>query len=153
MVHHFLVLSLLSYDSLSKKPLLFKSSTGLTVQEFDNIYEREITKRYNKYEIQCLSSKRKDRGRVKGAGRPFKLDVKDRFLMLLVYIALYITYALAGLLFDFDQSNIYRDIQKIERLIRKCTPIPQKNITSQGGSELMMRLKNIFQGLWLLSIL
>ena len=122
MVHRFLVLSLLSYDRLSKKPLLFKSSNGLTVQEFDNIYEREITKRYNKYEIQCLSSKRKDIGRVKGAGRSFKLDVKDRFLMILVYIALYITYALAGLLFDLDQSNIYRDIRKIERLIRKCTP-------------------------------
>ena len=27
-----------------------------------------------------------------GAGRPFKLDVKDRFLMLLVYYRLYITY-------------------------------------------------------------
>jgi len=84
-VPHFLVLSLLSYDRLSKKPLLFKSFTGLTVQEFDNIYEREITKRYNNYEIQCLPSKRKDRGRAKDAGRPFKLDVKDRFLVLLVY--------------------------------------------------------------------
>ena len=49
-----------------------------------------------------------------GAGRPFKLDVKDRFLMLLVYYRLYITYTLAGFLFDLDQSNICRDIQKIE---------------------------------------
>jgi hypothetical protein len=74
-----------------KKPLLFKSFTGLTVLEFDNIYDGEITKRYNKYEIQCLSSKRKDRGRAKGTGRPFKLDVKDRFLMLLVYYRLSIS--------------------------------------------------------------
>ena len=49
-----------------------------------------------------------------GAGRPFKLDVKDRFLMLLVYYRLYITYTLAGFLFDLNQSNICRDIQKIE---------------------------------------
>ena len=61
-----------------------------------------------------------------GAGRPFKLDIKDRFLMLLVYYRLYITYTLAGFLFNLDQSNICRDIQKIERLIRKCLPIPQK---------------------------
>ena len=27
---------------------------------------------------------------------------------------------------DLDQSNICRDIQKIESLIRKCIPIPQK---------------------------
>ena len=76
------VLSLLSYDRLSKKPLLFKSFTGLTVQEFDDIYNKKITKRYRGYELQRLS-KRKDRKRDTGAGRPFKLDVKDWFLMLL----------------------------------------------------------------------
>ena len=53
--------------------------------------------------------------------------------MLLVYYRLYITYTLAGFLFDLDQSNICRDIQKIENLIRKCIPIPQKlyNITKR----------------------
>jgi len=68
-----------------------------------------------------------------GAGRPFKLDLKDRFLMLLVYYRLYITYTLAGFLFNLDQSNICRDIQKIERLVRQCLPIPQKiyNITKR----------------------
>jgi len=35
--------------------------------------------------------KRKNRKRDIGAGRPFKLDVKERFLMLLVYYRLYIT--------------------------------------------------------------
>ena len=59
-------------------------------------------------------------------GRHFKLDVKNRFLIPLVYYRLYITYTLAGFLFDIDQSNICRDIQKIEPLIRKCVPIPQK---------------------------
>jgi len=95
------------------------------VQEFDNIYDKEITKRYHDYELKRLS-KRKNRKRSIGAGRPFKLDVKDRFLMLLVYYRLYITYTLTGFLFDLDQSNICRDIQKIESLIRKCLPIPQK---------------------------
>ena len=48
-----------------------------------------------------MSIKRKDRKRDSGAGgRPFKLDVKDRFLMLLVYYRLYITYTLSGFLFD-----------------------------------------------------
>jgi len=95
------------------------------VQEFDNIYGKEITKRYSNYETQRLS-KRKNRTRDIGAGRPFKLDVKDRFVMLLVYYRLYITYTLAGFLFDLDQSSICRDIQKIEGLIRECIPIPQK---------------------------
>jgi hypothetical protein len=128
---------LLSYDRLSKKPLLFKSFTGLTVQEFDSIYNKKISKRYSKYELHRLSSKIKaDRKRKAGAvGRPFKLNVKNRSLMLLVYYRLYITYTLAGFLFDLDQSNICRrDIQKIEQpLIRNCLPIPQKlyNITKR----------------------
>ena len=87
------------------------------------------------HEIQRLSSKRKAiRKREIGAGRPFKLDIKDRFLMLFVYYRLYITYTLAGFLFDLDQSNICRDIQKIERLIRQCLPIPEKlyNITKEA---------------------
>ncbi len=46
--------------------------------------------------------------------------------MLLVYYRLYITYALSGFLFDLDQSNICRDIQKMDSLIRKYVPIPQK---------------------------
>ncbi len=118
---------MLSYDRLFKKPLLFTSFTGLTVQEFNDIYDKEITKRYAKHEIQRLSKRKKDRERDIGAGgRHFKLDVKNRFLMLLVYYRLYITYTLAGFLFDLDQSNICRDIQKIEGLIRQCIPIPQK---------------------------
>jgi hypothetical protein len=86
-----------------------------------------------KHEIQRLS-KRKNRERSMGAGRHFKLDVKNRFLMLLLYYRLYITYTLSGFfLFDLVQSNICRDIQKIESLIRKCVPIPQKiyNITKR----------------------
>jgi hypothetical protein len=64
-------------------------------------------------------SKRKERERSIGAGRHFKLDAKDRFLMLLACYRLYITCALAGFLFDLDQSNICRYIQKIESLVRK----------------------------------
>ena len=96
---------MLSYERLSKKPLLFKSFTGLTVQEFDDIFDKEITKRYAKHEIQRLS-KRKDREREIGAGRHFKLNKRDRFVMLLVYYRLYITYTLSGFLFNLDQSNI-----------------------------------------------
>ena len=57
---------------LSKKPLLFKSFTGLTVQEFDDIFNKEITKRYTKYEIQRLSKRKEDIEREPGVGRPFK---------------------------------------------------------------------------------
>ncbi len=63
---------------------------------------------------------------IVGAGRPFKLKVKERFLMLLVYYRLYITYTLSGFLFDLDQSNVYRDISIIEPLVKRCIPLPKK---------------------------
>ncbi|HXT84450.1 MAG TPA: transposase family protein [Verrucomicrobiae bacterium] len=135
-----------SYERLSRKPLLFKSFTGLTIQQFDDIYDKEIAKKYDKQEIQRLSKRNKDRERNIGAGRPFKLDLKDRFLMLLVYYRLYITYTLTDFLFDLDQSNICRDIQKIEGLVSRCLPIPQKiyNITKRLKTP-QRKLNNIFQ--------
>jgi hypothetical protein len=60
------------------------------------------------------------------AGRPFKLKVKERLLMLLVYYRLYITYTLSGFLFDFDRSNVCRDICMLEPLVKVCVPLPKK---------------------------
>ena len=140
---------MLSYDRLSKKPLLFRSFTGLTVKEFDDICDNEMAKRHARHEIRRLS-KRKDRERSMGAGRPFKLDIKNRFLMLLVHCRLYITYTLAGFLFDLDQSSVCRDMQKIEPLVRECVPIPQKmhRLTKRLRTP-EKRLKKCFQALLL----
>jgi hypothetical protein len=123
---------LLSYDRLSRKPHLFKSFTGLSVKQFDDIY-CEIESKYSEYDIKRLSSRKERRERAVGAGRRFKLLVKDRVIMVLVYYRLYITYTLMEFLFGLDQSNVCRDIQKIERLIRRCLPIPQKlyNVTKR----------------------
>jgi Helix-turn-helix of DDE superfamily endonuclease len=57
-----------------------------------------------------------------GAGRPYKLKVRERFMMLLVYYGLYITYTPSGFLFDLDQSNVCRDITMLEPLIKRCIP-------------------------------
>jgi len=47
--------------------LLFKSFTGLSVQQFDDVF-KEIESKYEKYEIKRLSYKR-NRERAVGAGR------------------------------------------------------------------------------------
>jgi len=83
---------LLSYDKLSRKPLLFKSFTGLSVQQFDDIF-KEIESRYDKYEIKRLSFRKERRTeRAVGAGRHFKLLVKDRAIMVLVLQAVHNLY-------------------------------------------------------------
>src|SRR5215211_7918094 len=114
---------LMSFARLSKKPLLFRSFTGLTISEFNSICE-EIEYKYERHKRRRLSNK--ERIRDVGAGRPFKLKVKERFLMLLVYYRLYITYTLSGFLFDLDQSNVCRDLSILEPLIKQCIPLPKK---------------------------
>jgi len=84
----------------------------------------KIESKYPQYEIKRLSKRK--RTRKVGAGNHFKLAVRDRFLMLLVYYRLYITHTLSGFLFDLDQSNVYRDIRHIEPLVKRCIPLPQK---------------------------
>ena len=120
---------MLNYDSLSKKPSLFRSFTGLELPEFDSICQ-EVESKYPKYEIKRLS-KRKERTRSICAGRHFKHPIRDRFLMLLVYYKLYITNSLSGFLFDLNQSNVHRDIRYMEPIVKSCIPLPQQlyNIT------------------------
>ncbi|MGA9172114.1 MAG: transposase family protein, partial [Nitrososphaeraceae archaeon] len=95
------------------------------IYEFD-VISREIESRYEEHERKRLSKRRRQRD--VGAGRPFKLKVRERFLMLLVYYRLYITYTLSGFLFDLDQSNICRDMSIIEPLVKLCIPLPIKKL-------------------------
>jgi hypothetical protein len=113
---------LLNYANLSKKPRQFRSFTGLEVGEFDSIY-REIESRYKEYEIKRLSRKKR-RERAVCAGRPFKLKLKDRLLMLLVYYRLYVTCTLAGYLFGLDQSNV----ESSNRCNFSQTPLRKTNL-------------------------
>ncbi len=73
--------------------LLFNSFTGLTVKEFDDIYDNELVNRHGRHEIRLLSNRKDSRERSMGAsGRHFKLAVKNSFLVLLACYHLYITY-------------------------------------------------------------
>jgi hypothetical protein len=97
--------------------------TGVEVSEFDSIHFKVQT-RYEEYELKRLS--RENRKRKVGAGRPFKLPLQERLLMFLVYYRLYVTSALLGILFDLDQSNVLKDIRKLEPLFKEVLPIPKK---------------------------
>jgi hypothetical protein len=63
----------MSYARLSRRPLLFRSFTGLEITEFD-IISKEIESKYYEHERKCLSNRK--RKRDVGAGRPFKLKLK-----------------------------------------------------------------------------
>jgi len=102
---------------------MFHTFTGLSPSEFDKIYA-QLEQQYPQYEQKRLTQKK--RKRAIGAGRPYKLPLKERMVMLLMYYRLYITYSLLEYLFDLDQSNVYRDIALLEPVFKTCIPIPEK---------------------------
>jgi hypothetical protein len=114
----------LGYNRLSRTPSIFRSFTGLEVSEFDSLYAK-IEDAYPSYEERRLSG-RKNRKREVGAGRPFKLSIRDRLLMLLIYYRLYLTSTLEGYLFDLGQTNVLKDIRILEPVVKECVPLPKK---------------------------
>jgi|GEM_PF-2272295 len=63
------------YNKLSKKPGLFRSFTGFSQGEFDDIYGM-IEERYDEFEKGRLD--REDRKKAIGGGRKFKLVLRER---------------------------------------------------------------------------
>jgi hypothetical protein len=114
---------MLNYTKLAKKPEQFLRFTGMTVQQFDFL-TKKIQKQYKTTEKKRLS--KRDRKRNIGAGRPFKLSVGDRILMLLIYYRCYTSYDLLEYLFGVDSSTVCRDIAKIEHAVKSSIPIPSK---------------------------
>ena len=103
---------------------MFRTFTGLEVSEFDSLY-RKVESRYSEFEERRLSRPDRKKGVGEG-GRLFKLELRDRLLMLMVYYRLYITLALTQFLFDLDLSNVWRDIRYLEPVVRECIPLPKK---------------------------
>ena len=97
--------------------------TGLEVPEFDSFHAKVLTN-YDQYETKRLS--RANRKRKVGAGHPFKLQLQERLLMFLFYYRLYVTSTLTGVLFELDQSNVLKDIRKLEPLVKDVLPTPGK---------------------------
>jgi len=134
---------LLNYRRLSEKPSTFRSFTGLEVSEFESLY-LELESVYEEYEVKRLS--RRGRKRRIGAGRPFKLPLKDRLLMLLMYYRLYITSTLTGFLFDLDQSNVLKNIRVLEPLVKECIPIPKKLYERAERAKTVEEVEDYFPG-------
>jgi len=114
---------MLNYTKLARKPEQFLRFTGITVTQFDFLYQ-SIRKQYKITEKKRLS--KRERIRDIGAGRPFKLPVKERIIMLLIYYRCYTSYDLLEYLFGVDSSTVCRDIAKIEPAVRQSVPIPAK---------------------------
>jgi hypothetical protein len=134
---------MLNYRVLSKKPQVFRNFTGLELQEFDSLNSK-IEEQYSVYEQKRLA--RKDRKRNIGAGHPFNLPLTDRLLMLLVYYHLYLSSNLMAYLFNLSQTNILKDIRKLEPLVSEVLPLPRKEHDKVRRLETVNEIEAMFPG-------
>jgi DDE superfamily endonuclease/Helix-turn-helix of DDE superfamily endonuclease len=134
---------MLNYAVLSKKPTVFRNFSGLELTEFDAL-TLKLNEKYPAFEQKRLS--RIDRKRQIGAGHPFKLSLADRFLMLLMYSHLYVSSTLLAYLFDLTQTNVLKDIRKLESLVCEVLPLPKKIHEKVGRLQTLDEVEEMFPG-------
>jgi IS5 family transposase len=107
---------MIKYRELIKKPRVFKSLTGVTVSEFGELYDK-VQPLWLNNEIERLS--RRERKRAIGGGRDYTLKLKERLLMTLVWLKLYLTVDALGFFFSVSGSTASRNTRSILPVLRQ----------------------------------
>lgn len=132
---------MISIEKLVKKPSLFLSFTGLSVDEFQSlVYQMEEVK--SDYERKRLN--RPNRQRAIGGGRKFTHQIPEKLLMLLMYYRLYLTQCFLGFMFDVDETTIGRNIEYLSPLFEKFLPLPEKIIPASTKLNTLAELLSWF---------
>lgn len=95
-----------TYESMRRRPAAFKSMTGFSVEAFETLFGAFD----RAHRDRCQTSPSTKRGnqprqRAFGAGRRYSHDLRTRLVMALVWLRIYPTYEVLGLLFSLDKSN------------------------------------------------
>jgi len=106
---------MISYEVLAQKPRVFKSVTGLSVDEFDRLFRKFVPK-WVEQEYARLS--RPDRKRAIGGGRKYALGLKDLLVMVLCWLRLYLNMEALGFFFGVDKSTASRDTRRLLKVLR-----------------------------------
>ncbi len=104
------------YERLCRRRGVFRRLTGLSVKEFEALYE-QVEGAIEDYEERRLS--RRQRQRATGAGGKYELDTRERLLMAMIWLRLYPTYDVLGFLFDLDKSNVGRNLKRVLAVLRE----------------------------------
>ena len=107
---------MIRYQELSQKPRVFKSLTGVTVSEFDELYA-QVQPLWLEHEIRRLS--RRERKRAIGGGRTYTLHLKEQLLMTLVWLKLYLTVDALGFFFGVSGSTASRNTRHMLPILRR----------------------------------
>lgn len=117
---------MITYEKLVKKPKLFGSFTGLSVQSFKQLlpafeaaYETDLMRRDEQ--------RTAPRQRQRGGGRPGAIpEMADKLVFILVYFRFYPVQVLHGFLFDLSQPQANDWIQRLTPILNEALGYEQQ---------------------------
>lgn len=108
-------MSIVTFEALRVQPGVFKSMTGVSVEEFQAMLA-QVSPRYEAMVNSRLE--RTDRKRAPGGGEKSRHDVTERLLMTLVWLRLYLTCEAVGFLFGVNKGTVSRFTRPILLILR-----------------------------------
>jgi hypothetical protein len=107
---------MMTYDELIKKPRVFKSLTGVSLAEFDELLSKVIP---IWLQLEHNRLNRPDRQRTMGGGGAYKLALPERLLMTLIWLRLYLNTEALGYFFGVDKSTASRNTRNLLPALRQ----------------------------------
>jgi IS5 family transposase len=106
---------MISHQGLVRKPRVFKSITGLGIDEFEQLYQK-LAPVWMEQEHHRLD--RPGRKRAIGGGRKYSLSLKDRLVMVTCWLRLYLNTEAMGFFFGVDKSTVSRNCRRLLKVLR-----------------------------------
>lgn len=106
---------MISYQKLVEKPRVFKSITGLGIDEFERLLQKLVPV-WVEQEYKRLD--RPDRKRAIGGGRKYTLKLRDQLVMVMCWLRLYLNTEAMGFFFGVDKSTTSRNCRRLLKVLR-----------------------------------
>lgn len=138
---------MINFASLSQRPRILKSLSGVTVSEFDGLCHRTRPV-WQRKERERLS--RPDRQRAIGGGRKYELQFREQLLMTLVWLRLYLNTEALGYFFGVDKSTVSRNTRRMLAALREVGegtlgwPEPPKRGQGKSAEQALQAYPDLF---------
>lgn len=106
---------MLNVDKIVRQDRLLRATTGLNKKAFEALLIQ-----FKQVYLASAHERKKPRKRKIGAGRKARLSqTREKLFYILFYFKCYPTFDLASVLFDFDRSQAYRWVRRLQPILEK----------------------------------
>ncbi|HKZ68673.1 MAG TPA: transposase family protein [Anaerolineales bacterium] len=113
---------MVTYQRLRQHPSVTSSLIGMSLSAFDKFYAEFETAHEHRLNMLTVTKRRRQRRqRAVGAGRRYRYDLRDRLLMTLFWLRVYMTYEVLGFFYDLDKTNIEDNLKAVLMTLEQMT--------------------------------